>query len=371
MTPLIYYTSFFLIFFLLIFVARTNRQLEATCKTPVWLLLTLFSGLRVGLGRDYFVYINAYTDPLHPSALVLEPFWQSFNWFCRDILHMSTHMWFALISGATYAFVLWGFKRWRIDWTLGILFFVLIYKGYFESLNTVRQCLATAVGFVGVSFLMERKHWQFLTTVIIASVLHFSALILLFMYPLMAIRWRWQWLVLIWGVSLLIGTVLLQDLVALVAHVVPQRYEVYLDIGDFTTDRTTGLYQIFLGLLAFLAIAYVHYRTSNKTAGVGDNRGRALALMVITSICIYNIFSSYEPALRLMLYFFCAIYGFIVCILSEKRWSIWYYGGMFIVLGFTAFMLKNITDPQEGYSKYQTIFERTMPEGRIKQLSEQ
>lgn len=361
MSPIAYYISFAISIVSLVVIARRNRQLEPICKILAWVVMTLFAGLRVGPGRDYMIYINGYTDPLGSNASFFEMSWKLFNFVCRDLIGLSTHAWLMLVAGITYAIVMWGMKRWRIDWTIGLIVYILIYRGYFETFNTVRQSLAVSIGFVALSYLPERRYWTFLGLLCGALLAHMSAIFLILAWPITSIRWS-RWLL---GGGLLLTFILSSNLltwgIAFLSHILPERYGFYLNVVDYMTVQTTGTYQYLLLLLGGLCL----YILSPKVYDT-DKRLYAMAVLLIVAIYVYNIFQIFEPALRLMLYFFCAIFAFFPHLLAQPpRFGVrpW---GMIVLGGFVLFMLKDITDPNESYSSYQTIFDKTMPIPTVK-----
>lgn len=361
MSSLAYYLTFALIIVCLIYISRRNRQLEPICKVLAWVVMTLFAGLRVGLGRDYMIYINGYTDPLGSNASFFEMSWKLFNFVCRDLIGLSTHAWLMLVAGVTYALVMWGMKRWRIDWTIGLIVYILLYRGYFETFNTVRQSLAVSIGFVALSYLPERRYWTFIGLLGGAMLAHMSAIFLVLAWPITSIRWS-RWLL---GGGLLLTFVLsshlLLWLVSLLSYILPQRYGFYLNVADYTTVQTTGTYQYLLLMLGGLCL----YILSPKLYDT-DRRLYTMAVLLIVAVYVYNVFQIFEPALRLMLYFFCTIFALLPSLLTQPpKYGVRPWG--LAVLGlFVLFMLKDMTDPNESYSSYQTVLDQTMPIPTVK-----
>lgn len=365
MSPLAYYIIFYSLFVGLLLAAKLYRQSERICQILVWVLLTLFSGLRVGPGRDYLVYLNAYTDPMSSSAQYLEFYWGFINHICRDLLGMPLHFWLMWIAGLTYALMLYGFRRWRIDWVWGILTYVLIYKGFFESLNTIRQCLAVSIVFAGsASLVVDRKPLRFVGSVLLASVFHSTAILSAVLYALVC-RKRSAHLIL--GsiiITFVLGAVFLPFLLDTLAPIIPDRYALYLNRDDTGTEVSSGLYKIFLNLFA---VSLVYILWSNKAER--DARISIIGQGIILAVCIYNVFSTFEPGLRLMLYPYAMVFAlFPILIRSSNR--IWNILACAILIGFSVFTFKEISNPEEPYAHYQTVYDLTTPTDHMQKIED-
>lgn len=364
MSPLTYYIIFYSIFIGLLLAAKLYRQSERICQILVWVLLTLFSGLRVGPGRDYLVYLNAYTDPMSSSAQYLEFSWGFINHICRDLLGMPLHFWLMWIAGLTYALMLYGFRRWRIDWVWGILTYVLIYKGFFESLNTIRQCLAVSIVFAGsASLMVDRKPIRFVGSVLLASLFHSSAILSLALYFLVYRKYSRWLLLLALGVSFVTGLTLFPMLLDAFGSFIPQRYALYLSSDETATQTISGLYKIFLNLFAsFLAIR-------SGWGGELDKRATFGVQAIALSVCMYNILSTFEPGLRLMLYPYAMIFICFPLLLKHNR-GIWRIGTATFLLGFSLLTFKEISNPEEPYAHYQTVYDLTTPTNHMQKIED-
>lgn len=353
MSPLSYYGLFFALFFTLLLVAYRYRTLEAVCRILVWLLLTLFSGLRVGVGRDYMVYVDIYTNILSPTREHIEPLWNIINPIFR-YFDVPLHFWLMTIAGLTYYFVLYGLKKWRIDWVWGILCYVLIYKGFFESMNTIRQCLASAIVFAGVHHLLERRYLRFALWAAVGYLFHSSALVGGIILVLCNIQWSRRTLYLGLGASLVVGLFLFPLFVEMLRELSIGKYAVYLD-GEFFTESSTGLYRIFLCAFALFLISSLA-----RPAVATSPRLRLYTQMLVISIFIYNALYIFEPGVRLMLYPFTAVFFIFPLYGSECR-GLLRSTALIFFAGLCVFSFKSLFTPGETYVGYQTVFEQSMP----------
>lgn len=355
MSPIAYYGIFYSLFFGLLLTAYRYRPLERLCQGLVWLLLTLFSGLRVGVGRDYLIYVDVYTNVQSPTNKHIEPLWNVINTIFR-YFEIPMHIWLICIAGATYALMLYGFRRWRVNWILGILCYVLIYRGFFESMNTVRQCLAAAILFAGATNILSGRYLRFWLWVFVASLFHASALIGGVLLLVASQRWSARWLYVGLVASLLVGLYLFPLLIELLQAVLPGKYTVYLNGEAYLTEASTGLYRIFLcgfGLWLIRGLAASPQILMSR-------RMQLYSKMLVFSIFIYNALYVFEPGVRLMFYPFMAIfYFFPLSFAGERGRSRW--GTIVFFMGLCVFSFKSLFAPNEPYIHYQTVFERSLP----------
>lgn len=354
MSPLAYYVLFYSLFFGLLTVAYRYRHLADVCRPLVWLLLTLFSGLRVGVGRDYMVYVDIYTNVHSPSNSHIEPLWNIIINPIFRYFDLPLHIWLICIAGLTYFFVFYGLKKWRIDWIWGVLCYVLIYKGFFESMNTVRQTLASAIVFAGAYHLLDRRYLRFVPWMLFGYLFHSSALIGGLILMITSLRLQPRWLYLGLGASLIMGLFFFPWFIEMLKYLDLGKYALYLE-GGYHTEWNTGLYRVFLCAFALFLIASLRLSQVQHSP-----RLYLYTQMLIFSIFIYNALYIFEPGVRLMLYPFTAV--FFVFPLYWTQCAGWFRRvAMVFFLGLCVFSFKTLFTLSEPYVNYQTVFDLSLP----------
>ncbi|MGD6815514.1 EpsG family protein [Metabacillus sp. 84] len=145
------------------------------------MVLVAVSGLRTNIGDTFFYMHSFQTDMTWDKILsdkdigfgMMQMMLQSFS---KDpqILIFTT----ALITNLLIVLVLYQYSR-MIELSL----FVFITSGmYLVSMNGLRQFLAAAIIFAATTFLFKRKWFLFFITILFASTIHQSALIMLPIY---------------------------------------------------------------------------------------------------------------------------------------------------------------------------------------------
>lgn len=146
------------------------------------LSLVLISGLRTNIGDTYF-YAHIYEQFDFTWDYVLSQKDIGFGIFQMILKHYSDDpqiMIFttALITNVLIVTILYNYSR-----IFEISMYVYITGGLFlVSMNGIRQVLAAAIAFTGIKFLMEGNWKRYFLIILLASIFHQSALILIPLY---------------------------------------------------------------------------------------------------------------------------------------------------------------------------------------------
>ncbi len=354
MSTLIYYSIFIGSLILFLSIAKLYKDAEDICKFFVWLTMTLFAGLRVAVGRDYTIYLDSYLNHLSGHFARLEPFWQTFNTLCNDA-HIPFHLWLTIIAGFTYYIFFKALKSWRIDWVLGIICYLLIYKGFFESMNQVRQCLAISFVLWSSSYLYQKRYLPFIILTAIGGLFHLSAFVCLVMLPLINLPWKRTLLISFTLISLFLGMFFFKEIIDLISPLIPSSYQIYIDdLDTWKPHSNTGVYRIFLNVIV-LGLTILIY----KNRRIEDKRLDFLIRMEVFAICIYNIFFSLDPAMRLMAYPFMSFVLFFPISIGSLSPRKARHFAQLSLLGLSIFTIKDVANPREPYGHYQTIINST------------
>ncbi len=148
-------------------------------------VFTLFSGLRYGVGVDYFSYLNYYLElknglPIAPLYDNFEPLFvgiASFLAYCKA----SPIIYFAFWALLQVTLFYYGLKDRKFIYPfIGL---VLILGGYYLSwMNGIRQVIV-ACAFVMIShYIVKHKFIKYLLAVLLCTLMHRSAIILILFY---------------------------------------------------------------------------------------------------------------------------------------------------------------------------------------------
>lgn len=166
---------------IIVLVALFGRDKDRMITRIAFFLLFLFAALRYMYGNDYSSYLTRY-NMIHNGWLDAFDGEILFTW----INYLSPHF-FVLIAVTSLVYV-WAMyrlitKNLPRDYVwLGLLIFVISPYLFLMNLSALRQCLAMLLFIVAVDFAYKRKIIPYLVLVLIASLFHNSALLMLPMY---------------------------------------------------------------------------------------------------------------------------------------------------------------------------------------------
>lgn len=165
-----------------------DRRLSITLIVTATLIPTLISGLRYGVGTDYFNYARIYrnlteseTFFYHIQNSRLEPSWLILNFIVKytfdDVVFL-----FILSSLITFTTSIIAIYQNRKYINVGISTFILLSTMFNPSLNLVRLYIAASIVLLSIKPLINKQLWKFVIIIIIATTFHLSAIIFIIMY---------------------------------------------------------------------------------------------------------------------------------------------------------------------------------------------
>lgn len=155
-----------------------NKRQERFCRIMVFLVLWIPASLRYGIGTDYFSYLSIY-EHIDWYAEELEVGYVWLNQLFHS-LQLGYEWLFATVAGVTYAPLCFGLPKKGYAWWM--LFYVLtIYLG---SYSLMRQSIAISLSLYGSVQLLQGHSKRYLMSIVLASLFHTSALLLLFAFIL-------------------------------------------------------------------------------------------------------------------------------------------------------------------------------------------
>ena len=151
-----------------------------------FLMLVLLAGFRGDFTSDSESYATYFTKTLNVSFWrVLNPktsfsMEKGFVLICRVIgfFTKSPILFFTIFSAMTLGLYYQGFKKLSAMPVLTVLLFVGV-GDYYATYNLMRQMLAVALVFWGMSLYAEGKTWRYILCVLVAVTIHRTSLIML------------------------------------------------------------------------------------------------------------------------------------------------------------------------------------------------
>lgn len=173
-----------------------------------------------------------------------------------------------------------------------------VFGTFFSMHNAVRQCVASAIIFYSIRFIIQRRLVKFLITIAIAAGFHYSALIFLPMYFLYKTNCKRVILTVSWLISLICVFMpnfliqLLQDN----RYLIPQQYVWLIFSTQVTEFELKGGPKLMFLQFICLSLLYVYGR-------IKENTYRFIIFLTIIGLILNNMFIHYGVMVRLSQYF--------------------------------------------------------------------
>lgn len=225
------YVILLVILFAVAFMPKKNGKSSDCIYWGAGALLILLEGFRYGSGTDYWTYVTYYENLVETGEVF---HWQDFELgYCAlneifAFFNMPTEIFLLTISAVTTLLIMYTCDRYSPDREFSLFLYAALFF-YFESYNAMRQYIAVAIVFFAYGFIDKRKPISYIISILIASLFHTTALLMLPVYLLLYLeidrRICWIWL----GVCAfggMFGKPIIQFMVSLIP-----KYGHYADYG--------------------------------------------------------------------------------------------------------------------------------------------
>ena len=287
------------ILFLILEKKAKKKWIKILCCIMAIMPFFVVSAFRYDLGTDYTRrYVFDYNRTLQGIDVSnLEILFKFIMKFCM-IFTEESYLMFVITSAMVVGFILGTSFTKSKDKILSVCIF-LLGGFFFDSLNIMRQYMAMSLIFFGYQFLLKSKRWYiaYIATVIVATLIHSSAiimLILVFLNRKMLVSWKW-----VLPVCVII-LILNENLMNVVGFFVQNtKFEAYLT-GKFAQGEFSYLF-VAENLAIYLMMMYIY--SKNKKLGNIQTQDilflniQALALIVMILGSVHMLF------IRTALYF--------------------------------------------------------------------
>lgn len=224
-----------------------------------------------------------------------------------------------------------------------------------STMNITRQWIALVIVIYSIDYILERKFSKFFILILIASTFHYSAIIFIFSYFIVNIKWNKRKIIL--SIICIFTVFFLFNKIVLLITNMTGRYSDYLDSTYFNLKDNIAVYvQFFISLAFFIAVSNINYSNNKiklkneknecEKITIYDLSYKCLCLYVITSfwginsaimsrlniyyaifliIIIPNLISSYSKKKYgiIMNFFilFCMLISFYIILKYRPEWN--------------------------------------------------
>ncbi|WP_419072269.1 EpsG family protein [Phocaeicola coprocola] len=251
----------YFIFILLIYIVLTCKLPIKKRSILIFSILVIFSGIREGIGYDYYFYLDISDQNIGKRTVELIPT------IIANIARITNpYLFFIYTSIIIYYLINKGITtviRSQADYAVSIMLFISFPYFYFSSLGMVRQFLAISILFFGMCKYREKKI-PLLLCVFLAFLNHQSTII----GVLLLIPWhKFSRKILFIFVlsSFIIQPILIEILNRIpVYNSVIGKMQQYIELADFFQGGR--LVKLLVYALTFLSLIFYKKLTQNNTA---------------------------------------------------------------------------------------------------------
>lgn len=250
---------FLLLGFVLFWIFLEKKSLRRKAIIIPVLMLSLYAGVRhYSVGSDTKSYVSNFLYDI-PSILVFdngrELGYQLFEYY---ILSLNNNYFWLLFLSALLVVICYlsFFKKYSEEYLLSVFIFIT-FNLYTFFFNGLRQGIAMAISAWSLPYIIERKFIKFLFIVIIASLFHQSALILILFYMILNLRFKLEYKI----IGVFVGSLIFSGLVITYLAVANDRYSIYAEESSKSGGYLTLIFYILIGLICFFW--YKKYNFSN------------------------------------------------------------------------------------------------------------
>lgn len=328
------YLVLFIIFCFLFFLAYIRYIEISKVILFNFIILALFVGLRDNVGADWLGYKLAFYQNYEYFEIgytLLAKYFMylgcSFNWFIM------------FMSFITVAPIFLFFRKYQDSICIIPSFFVISFIGIISISSVIRQAFAMSVFLYSLIYLDKKGFIRYAVCIILASLFHKSALILILLYPIgyLTLKNRTYWY--LYGGSLLLGIVKLPiDKIIAVLPLGLGDYSGYFD-SVYAVSREFGLVVFGRLLLYFVVlILSLQYSTVKK---------ELLFKMFVLGAVFYNLSLSSTFFSRFENYFIYSIYLYIPILLTHLRFAkdITFFFRYIIYVGWLILVMAKLLNP--------------------------
>lgn len=209
---------------------------------PIILLWIIICGSQNNVGSDYPAYIELFNgfelDRYEPGFVLIINICNSLNISGQPIYY--------LFYSIGFFFLFLIFKDIPFRYLYIFIFLYLCVSGLFHNqLNILRQVIATYIGTYGAINIVHRRRMYGSLFIIVASLIHFSALIFFLMYLLVLVKHiNPKYLLFILGFAIILSFILNFSLIERLDFLVPTYYIRFIRGGTISIEERSLLLKI-------------------------------------------------------------------------------------------------------------------------------
>jgi len=309
---MIFYILLYTTCFVLAYIAHLCYQMKNINTTLLntldflpYLILIIVTGFRYNVGTDYSGYSSLFDTFVYFSGYERVEFTYKFLVKIAQFLNFNQQFIFLVYALITYIFIYLAIRYYdkNGDYRHFVILFVEIYI-VINSFNTIRQMAAVAIFFYATKFIVERNLIKYATFIVIAALLHNSALICLIFYFIPRLNKEILFLGLIVSPVFMLANFANTMMIFLFRFYRSDWYEMYLYSYNFNVGLNSGLNTLVLFIIA------IFYALLIRKGNLDSQDKTIIKLFIVYVILLFMTLTSaiatrllYYPMVSLLLIF--------------------------------------------------------------------
>lgn len=243
---------YLLVLFLVMFwIFLEEKSLNRKAFWVPLFILAIFSSIRsYFVGSDSINYTADFRNQLDINYFYFRPEVEYGYQILKYIILLFTknYFWLFFISSIIVLFCyLSFFKKYSKDYFLSVFIFITFgfYTFYF---NGLRQGIAMAISILAIPFLFKDKFLKFFLIILIASLFHKTALIMVLFYFIINLKVKMEYKIII----VFLGSLGLSSFVIEYLALVNNKYESYAEVSEKSGGYLTLLFYFLIGIFIYI-----------------------------------------------------------------------------------------------------------------------
>ncbi len=227
--------------------------------------LVCVSGFRWRVGTDFAVYYNFFNEiPNYSLGFLLSSQYSDFIPFERGfsvliwiigVINKNPQFIVFITSLINVTCVVYSLKKYSNFFSLSIYLYITTMM-YYSAFNGIRQWIASVIIFLAFKYVVDRNFKRYLIFVLIASLIHISALIMIPVYFIVNFKPFSKQIIIIVAIFAIIAMSLTTILASFEDVVSGTRYENYTSISK--DDDGVNIFRVLVAMVPFV-ISLVYY----------------------------------------------------------------------------------------------------------------
>ena len=282
---------------------KNKKSIKIFMLTIANIYLVIIAGFRIGIGADYYQYLNLYKRVTLEHSTRMEP-------FITSLIIITPNFRLFLLSFAilSISIKLYLIKKYS-PYIFISLFMYITFFFIKNDMSVIRIGLANGIAFYSLHFLSEKKYLKYVAIIILSTLVQRTTIIYLLLIPIWKIDWDKKKMFSLLLLSFSIGMININSILKKIFFRIPwvlKNYNYYYESSKGYSEKiglTLGMVPIFFFTVVFI----INYKKLTQKY----KYFRVLFLSYFTGANIYFLFNSFSIVATRGSEIFTCVYYFL------------------------------------------------------------